>query len=139
VAVLWTPGGLGVVPVVGFPSTEADRRKAANETGKATLLLSKPSAGQVALLRHLAQTSPEGRYVVPTAEWIDTILKVTKGLSEGDVMDLQALNWSPAATTLEDLRKSVLGALKTKQAPAPKTPDTRPGDDRAKKRRGASD
>jgi len=111
--ITWTQFGLGVGPVVPFPATEADRQKAADEAGKAALLVSKVSAAQRALLRRLAEASPEG-YLVPAASWIDTVLKATKGLTEADIERLHTFDWTPAAIGPEELRKKILAVLNKK-------------------------
>jgi hypothetical protein len=133
------PGGLGVAPVVGFPATEADRQKAADETAKVALLLSKASAAQIALFRRLAQQSPDGRYVVPASQWVDTMMKATEGLSEEDIKYLQTLNWTPANITPEELRKKILETLKTKKPPATGDASKAGGDEKSKKDAAAGD
>ena len=110
---LWTQYGLGVVPAVGSSPSEADRDRADRETAKATVILEKTSPAQVALFRHLAESAPNGRYVVPRAQWIATVLKATTGVEEPDVAALFALDWTPESMTLEELRKKVLKALST--------------------------
>jgi hypothetical protein len=112
-------GGLGVGPVLGPNATEADRQKAAQEAAKAAVLLAKSSPAQIALFRYLSQTSPDGRFVVPTSQWVDTMMKATEGLSEDDIQYLRSLNWKPAKITPEELRKKILEVLKDKKPPAP--------------------
>ena len=113
-AILWTERGLGVIPVVGFPASDAERNRAAEETGRISLVLSKASASQVALLRHLAQTSPGGRYFVPTSSWVDAVMKAVAGLSEADVERVQGLSWTPSDISADELRTRVRDALKSR-------------------------
>jgi hypothetical protein len=113
-AILWTERGLGVIPVVGFPASDADRDRAADETGRISLLVSKASAAQVALFRHLAQTSPDGRYYVPTSKWIDTVMKAVAGLKEAEVEQIRDLDWAPADISADELRTRVREVLKSK-------------------------
>ncbi len=110
--------GLGVAPVVGFPSTEADRKKAAEESVKVAQLLSKAAPAQIALFRYVAQSSPNGQYVVPASQWVDTMMKAVEGLSEADIEYLKSLNWTPGHLSAEELRKKVLEVLKEKKPPS---------------------
>jgi hypothetical protein len=111
-------GGLGVAPVVGFPATDADRKKAAEEAAKVALLLSKASPAQIALFRYVAQSSPNGQYVVPASQWVDTMMKAVEGLSEDDIKYLRSLNWTPGHLSAEELRKKILELLKEKKPAA---------------------
>lgn len=113
IALTWGQFGLGVIPIVGFPAPESDRTKAARETGKAVSLMTKASAPQLALLTHLAQTGTDNRYFSPDAEWIETILKSVKGLSENEVERLYEFDWTPRSVTSKDLRKQITEVLKT--------------------------
>jgi len=63
-------GGLGVAPIAGAAASEADRQKAAEEAAKVAALLAKATTAQAALFRHLAETAPDGRYNVPSSQWI---------------------------------------------------------------------
>ena len=112
VAVVWNQFGLGIEPVVGFPATESDRQKAATETGKAVLLMTKASRSQRALFTHLAQTAADNRYFSPDARWIETILAATQDLSEADINKVQELNWTPRTVTIHELKKEIEGVLK---------------------------
>ena len=107
------PPGIAVVPVVPFPATDTERARAAEEASKVALLLRRPSQAQGALLRHLAETSPEGSYVVSTAKWIDTILKATKSLNEADMTQLFIFDWNERAISPRDLRRKLLAVLKS--------------------------
>ena len=111
-------GGLGVAPIAGAAASEAERQRAAEEAAKVAVLLNKASDPQKSLFRHLAQTSPDGRYVVPSSEWVDIMMKATEGLNEEEIKYLQSLNWTPAKITAEELRKRVHALLKTKKPPA---------------------
>jgi hypothetical protein len=110
--------GLGVAPVVGFPSSEGDRKKAAEESVKVAQLLSKASPAQIALFRYVAQSSPNGQYVVPASQWVETMMRAVEGLSEEDIQYLQSLNWTPGHLSAEELRKKVLEVLKDKKPPS---------------------
>jgi hypothetical protein len=115
VAVLCIPEGLGVIPVVPFPASEVARDAAARETGRAAKLLARPSAAQIALFRLLCEHSPDGRYVVESADWIDTMLKATKGVREEDVAALRAIDWTPSSISSRELRKTVLALVRTRK------------------------
>jgi len=115
VAVVWTSHGVGVVPVVEFPAPETDRQKAASETGKAALLLSKTTAAQAALFRWLAERAPNGRYIVPRAQWIETVLEATTDVEERDVPALFTFDWTPESMTPQELRTRVLEALRKRR------------------------
>jgi hypothetical protein len=107
------PPGIGVGPVVPFPSTEAERTRVAKEAGKVSLLLAKPSLAQIALFQHLAENSPEGGYLVTKARWIDTILKATKDLSEADMRPLlHAFDWTERQISPTALRRELQAVLK---------------------------
>jgi hypothetical protein len=117
---------------VGPGATDADRDKAAAEAAKVAALIEKASAAQLALFRHLAETSPDGRYVVPASEWVDTMMRATEGLSEDDIKYLQSLNWTPAKITPEELRKKILEVLKDKKPAATGESGTGGADDKDK-------
>jgi hypothetical protein len=119
-------GGLGVVPNVPLGASDADRRAAEAEAAKVAALLAGASDSQKALFRYLAQSAPDGRYVVPTSQWVEIMMKATEGLSEEDIKYLQSLNWKPANITADELRKKVLDALKNKP-PAPSSSATGKG------------
>ena len=104
--------GIAAIPVVPFPSTEAERTRTAEEASRAALLLKRPSKGQIELFRYLAENAPDGRYVVTKAVWIETILKATKHLSEGEMMRLHAFDWAERETPPEELREELMTALK---------------------------
>lgn len=104
--------GLGAGPVIPTPSTEAQRIRAAEQAGKVAKLLAKPSPAQVALFRRLAESSPEGGYVVREARWIDTILKATKGLSAAEMQRLHDFDWTERNVPPGELRKQLVAALK---------------------------
>lgn len=106
------PPGIAVVPVVPFPSTEAERTFTAEQASKAALLLQRPSPGQVELLRHLAECSPDGNYLVATAGWIETILKATKGFSNDAMKRLHSFDWTERPASPGELRQELLALLK---------------------------
>jgi hypothetical protein len=110
-------GGLGVAPVAGSAASDADRQRAEQEAARVAALLANASAAQVTLFRSLAQSSPDGRFVVPASQWVDTMMKATQGLTEEDIKYLQSLNWTPAHITPEELHKKILAVLKTKKPP----------------------
>jgi hypothetical protein len=110
-------GGLGVGPIVGPAASEADRQRAAAEATKVAALLAGASPAQIALFRHLAASSADGRYVVPASQWVDTMMRATQGLSEEDIKYLHSLNWTPAKITAQELRRKILERLKTKKPP----------------------
>lgn len=111
-------GGLGVGPVASPAASDAERQKAAEEASKVAVILANASKAQIELFRQLAQSSPDGRYMVPSSKWVDTMMKATEGLSEDDIKYLQSLNWTPANITPEELRKKIDELLKTKRPPA---------------------
>jgi hypothetical protein len=106
--------GIGVMPAVPFSATRAERARAEKEASKAALLLRRPSPGQLALLRHLAESSPDGSYIVTSSKWIEAILKATKGLSEADMNCLHAFDWTERVVPANDLRRELLAVLKQK-------------------------
>ncbi len=108
----WGQFGLGVAPVVGFPAPESDRTKAARETGKAVLLMTKASAVQKGFLTHLAQTAPDNSYFSPDAQWIKTILQSINGLREDEVKQLYELDWTPRSVSVKELKNQIAEALK---------------------------
>jgi hypothetical protein len=104
--------GFGVVPLVPFPASKAERTRAETEASKIAVLLRKPSAAQLALFRHLVDRSPDRSYIVTSSKWIETILKATHGLSEADIERLQTFNWVERAIASAELRRELLSALK---------------------------
>jgi hypothetical protein len=68
----------------------------------------------LALLRHLAESSPDGSYIVTSSKWIEAILKATKGLSEADMNCLHAFDWTERVVPANDLRRELLAVLKQK-------------------------
>ncbi|HEV2446364.1 MAG TPA: DUF4157 domain-containing protein, partial [Candidatus Sulfopaludibacter sp.] len=111
-------GKLAAGPLPGPDASDADRQKAAEEASKVAALIEKASAAQLALLRHLAQTSQDGKYMVPTSEWVDTMMQATAGMSEEDIQYLKTLDWTPAKISPEELRKKLLEVLKDKKPAA---------------------
>jgi hypothetical protein len=118
VKVTWSPTfhSLGAGPLVAFPATEAERTRAAKEASKVAELLAKPSSAQVALFRHLAESSPDGAYVVTAARWIETIMKATNGFTEAEMNSLHDFDWSERSASAEDLRRELKAALKSKSS-----------------------
>jgi hypothetical protein len=112
--VVWNNFGLGVLPVVGFPATEPDREKAASETGKAVVLVTKASPVQRELLTHLAQIAPDNTYFSPDSRWIETVMKAVADLSHDDIKRVYDLDWTPRNVTVNELKKQIADALKRK-------------------------
>jgi hypothetical protein len=104
--------GFGIVPLVPFPTSKAERTRAEKEASKVALLLRKPSAGQLALFRHLVEGSPDKSYIVTSSKWIETILKATQRLSEADIERLRTFDWAERRVTAAELRRELLSALK---------------------------
>ncbi|MFN9961399.1 MAG: hypothetical protein ACK55I_50645, partial [bacterium] len=70
------------------------------------------------MLRHLSGTSPDKRYMVPTSQWVEKMMNVTKGLSVEEIQFLKQLNWTPGDMSEAELRKRIEKLLAIK----PKTP-----------------
>lgn len=111
--------GVGVLPVFGDNATDADRERAAEEMLAVMHLLDKAGPGQVALLLHLANSSGNKQYSVPTSEWVDKLLTATEGISPEDLEYLKTLDWKPGSISAEELRKRVAKALQNKRMGKP--------------------
>lgn len=106
--------GIGAVPLVPSPSTEAERTQAAAEAGKVAKLLARPTSAQVGLLQHLADSSREGFWFITSAQWLDTILKATKGFTEAEVAQMYGFDWTERVVPARELRRE-LESLRTSQ------------------------
>ncbi|NVD74747.1 DUF4157 domain-containing protein [Duganella sp. BJB1802] len=122
---LLTEKEMAVFGLKGKPITHDQLDAALAQARIIRELIDKSSPAQQALLRAIADNSPEGQYTVPASTWIQKVLAATQGISEEDIAYLKTLNWKPAKVTPEELRKSVLAALAKK----PKTPPKQQGTD----------
>ena len=125
---------LGVYTVIPLGTSDAERERIAAEAAKVSVLVHKASEAQKDLLRHLSGTSPDKRYMVPTSQWVEKMMNVTKGLSVEEIQFLKQLNWTPGDMSEAELRKRIekLLAIKPKTPPkgeggSIKAPD-QPGD-----------
>ena len=117
-------GGAGPAHGLSLPGqTPAGSDKAVQEAAKIDAMLRKATPAQQALMDDLARRSKDGRYAVPTSEFVATIMKATDKLSEADVAYLQGLQWEPAKVTPEQLRKHIEAALRARKQGAHQGPD----------------
>jgi len=78
-----------VGPFCTDAATKAEKEFANAEASKGALVLRRPSRGLTELLRHLAESRSNGRYLVRSADWLKTMLTATKGLGRGDEVALR--------------------------------------------------
>ena len=126
-------GRLGVLPVFPFGASDAQRDAVAQDAARVSALLTTASAEQRSLLEHLAARGTQGRYLVPTAQWIDHLLQATAGLTQADIDFLKTLDWTPSTLTAEQLRERIRKVLQARSKPSdapaagPAKPDAGPG------------
>jgi hypothetical protein len=108
---------LTVVPVFPDTASEKDRQMIAAEASKVADMLNQANDAQRLFLQYLANQGANGQYVVPTSEWVATLLKVTDGLSPQDIDRLKQLNWKPGHVTEKELRERVRKALASHKPP----------------------
>lgn len=104
-------GALGVLPVFPLGASEADRTRVAEEANRVALLLQRANPAQVELMRQLASSSPTGQYLVPTSQWVSTIMSATEGLTIEELAYLRTIEWRPGHVTPAELRRSILRVL----------------------------
>ncbi|MGC2777014.1 MAG: hypothetical protein WA418_15415, partial [Bradyrhizobium sp.] len=112
-----TPGGV-VIPLVSPNATEAEQRMAQAEATRVALMLSKASAGQIALMQHLIDSSSGKQFRVPTAQWAETMMQATADITPDDLALLKTLNWKPGHLSPDELRKQIVEALKKRHQSA---------------------
>lgn len=112
-----TSAPLGVLPILPFGASDVDREKAASEAAKVTKLLSGARAPQMQLLKHLADSDPSGQYMVPTSQWVEKLLNVTRDLTADDIEYIKSLDWRPGSLSEADMRKRIEKALENKNKP----------------------
>ncbi|CAG9170143.1 hypothetical protein LMG23992_01481 [Cupriavidus laharis] len=109
---------LGVSTVIPLGTSEAERERIAAEAAKVALLVQNASEAQKALLRHLAQASPDKRYMVPASDWVQKMMNVTQGLTTEEIEYLKQLDWKPGSLTEEALRERIRKLLAERKPPA---------------------
>ncbi len=108
---------LGVMPIMPFGASDADRDKAAAEAAKVALLLRDARNPQTELLKHLADTSAGGQYMVPTSQWVEKLLNVTRDLTADDIAYIKSLDWQPGSLSEAEMRERIAKALENKDTP----------------------
>ena len=111
---------LGVYTVIPLGTSDAERERIAAEAAKVAVLVQKASEAQKELLRHLSSNSPDKRYLVPTSEWVQRMMNVTKGLSVDDIEYLKQLNWTPGKISEAELRQRIEKLLANRPKDPPK-------------------
>lgn len=112
-----TSAPLGVLPVLPFGASDADRDKAAAEAAKVAKLLSGARDPQLQLLKHLADSDASGQYLVPTSQWVEKLLNVTRDLTAEDIEYIKSLDWRPGSLSEAEMRKRIEKALENKDKP----------------------
>jgi len=97
-------GAPGGVPGAGLQipgKSPAETQRAVEEAAKIDGMLQKATAAQKELLAYLAQTTGDFEYEVSGAEWVQTFMTATAGLSEADIAYLQKLHWVPGKVSAQ--------------------------------------
>lgn len=111
-------GSLAVMPVFPFSASEKERQMIAAEAARVAAMLAHAQDAQKSFLQYLASQGTNGQYLVPTAEWVAKLLKVTDGLSPDDIEYLKQLDWKPGNVSEEELSERVRRALAHRKLPS---------------------
>lgn len=130
-------GGGKDVPIDFSGVKATDVKKAIEEGEKIRKLLEGASPAQIELMKKLAEDSENGVYMVPAADWVETMMKATEGLSPEDLAYVMGLDWVPGHMSPEELRKAVEEAVKRKDEPKGEKSDAT-DDDKTNKGEGTA-
>jgi hypothetical protein len=111
---LLTPEEMQLLGLTGKPVPREAVETAIREAARIRQLIARSNPHQQALLRAIAERSPDGQYKVAAAEWIEKVLAATEGMTADDVEYLKTLDWKPAKVSAEELKKRVREILAKK-------------------------
>mgnify|MGYP003688300767 CR=1 FL=1 len=112
-----TPGE-GEPTLLGIPGvTPTEESQIINEAFQIEYTINNASPAQQALFRLIIEQNPGSTYLIPSAQWIDTMVYATQGLTEDQLEAAAQLDWTPGNVSREDLRAQVQAAIEQAQTP----------------------